>query len=107
MALAKSCKKTYINTTIIEDLLIQLKMYAVSEGKRLNDILEEAIQDLLDRRIREAERTMEKTEKGDLSLAELELFKQQRKLKSQRVDAELKKKSIHLPRKQRSPKNNP
>ena len=91
--MAKSPKKTYINTTIIEDLLIQLKMYAVSERKRLNEILEEAIQDLLDRRIREAERTMEKTEKGDLSLAELELFKQQRKLKSQRVDAELKKKS--------------
>ena len=68
-------------------------MYAVWEGKRLNEILEEAIQDLLDRRIREAERTMEKTEKGDLSLTELELLKQQRKLKTQRVDSELEKKS--------------
>jgi hypothetical protein len=68
-------------------------MYAVWEGKRLNEILEEAIQDLLDRRIREAERTMEKTQKGDLSRAELELLKQQQILKSQRMDAELKKKS--------------
>ena len=90
--MAKSPKKAYINTTIIEDLLIQLKMYAVSEGKRLNEILEEAIQDLLDRRIREAERAMEKTQKGDLSRAELELLKQQQILKSQRMDAELKKK---------------
>ncbi|MGD9040238.1 MAG: hypothetical protein PVH82_11430 [Desulfobacteraceae bacterium] len=55
--------------------------------------MEEAIQDLLDRRIREAERTMEKTQKGDLSRAELELLKQQQILKSQRMDAELKKKS--------------
>jgi hypothetical protein len=79
-------------------------MYAVSEGKRLNEILEEAIQDLLDRRIREAERTMEKTEKGDLSLAELELLKQQRKLESQRMDAELKKKPGPPSKKTKKPK---
>lgn len=91
--MAKSPRKAYINTTIKKDLLTQLKMYAVWEGKRLNEILEEAIQDLLDRRIREAERTMEKTQKGDLSRAELELLKQQQILKSQRMDAELKKKS--------------
>jgi hypothetical protein len=78
--------------------------FLVSEGKRLNEILEEAIQDLLDRRIREAERTMEKTEKGDLSLAELELLKQQRKLKSQRMDAELKKKSGPPSKKTKKPK---
>jgi hypothetical protein len=91
--LAKSPKKEYINTSIKKDLLMQLKMYAVWEGKRLNEILEEAIQDLLDRRIREAERAMEKTQKGHLSAAELELLNQQRKLRSQRMDAELKKKS--------------
>lgn len=82
-------------------------MYAVWEGKRLNEILEEAIQDLLDRRIREAERIMEKTQKGGLSPAESELLKQQRELKNQRMDAELKRNPVHLPKKQRSSKNNP
>jgi hypothetical protein len=102
--LAKSPRNAYINTTIKKDLLIQLKMYAVWEGKRLNEILEEAIQDLLDRRIREAERAMEKTEKGDSSPAELELVKQQRKLRSQRVDAELRKKSGPPSKKTKKPK---
>ena len=102
--MAKSPRKAYINTTIKKDLLTQLKMYAVWEGKRLNEILEEAIQDLLDRRIREAERTMEKTEKGGLSLTELELLMKQQELKSQRVDAELKKESGPLSKKTKKPK---
>ena len=39
--------KSYINTTITTDLLKSLKILAAQEGKRLNELLEEAIQDLL------------------------------------------------------------
>jgi hypothetical protein len=39
--------KTYLNTTVDTDLLKSLKMLAVQEGTRLNQLLEEAIKDLL------------------------------------------------------------
>jgi hypothetical protein len=42
-------KKTYINTTIDTDLLISLKVLAAQNGRRLNQMLEEAIQDLLEK----------------------------------------------------------
>ncbi len=40
-------KKTYINTTIDSELLTSLKVLAAQKGTRLNQLLEEAIQDLL------------------------------------------------------------
>jgi hypothetical protein len=39
--------KSYINTTVDTDLLKSLKMLAVQKETRLNQLLEEAIQDLL------------------------------------------------------------
>jgi hypothetical protein len=39
--------KSYINTTVNTDLLRSLKVLAAQEGFRLNQLLEEAIQDLL------------------------------------------------------------
>jgi hypothetical protein len=39
--------KSYINTTIDTELLKSLKMLAVQEGTKLNQLLEEAIKDLL------------------------------------------------------------
>ena len=39
-------RKSY-NTTIRADLMKQLKLLAVEEDRRQNDLLEEAIQDLL------------------------------------------------------------
>jgi hypothetical protein len=43
----KEPKKTYINTTVNADLLRSMKVLAAQEGVRLNQLLEEAIQDLL------------------------------------------------------------
>jgi hypothetical protein len=40
-------KKNYINTTVKNDLLISLKVLAAQKGMRMNQLLEEAIQDLL------------------------------------------------------------
>ncbi len=40
-------KKSYINTTVTTELLKSLKVLAAQEDKRLNTLLEEAIQDLL------------------------------------------------------------
>jgi hypothetical protein len=40
-------KKNYINTTVRNDLLISLKVLAAQKGMRMNQLLEEAIQDLL------------------------------------------------------------
>jgi len=40
-------KKKYINTTINEDLLRSLRVVAAQEGVKINQLLEEAIQDLL------------------------------------------------------------
>ena len=40
-------QKSYINTTVTTELLKSLKILAAQEGKRLNNLLEEAIQDLL------------------------------------------------------------
>ena len=40
-------KKSYINTTVATDILKSLKILAAQEGMRLNQLLEEAIQDLL------------------------------------------------------------
>ncbi len=43
----KKQEKIKINTTFNPDLVMQLKLLAVKKGKKLNDLLEEAIQDLL------------------------------------------------------------
>jgi hypothetical protein len=40
-------KKTYINTTIDSELLTSLKVLAAQRGNRINQLLEEAIKDLL------------------------------------------------------------
>jgi len=40
-------KKSYINTTIDEDVLKSLKILAVQEGVRMNNLLQEAIQDII------------------------------------------------------------
>jgi hypothetical protein len=40
-------KRVHYNTTIQEDLLKKLKFLAIEERKRQNDMLEEAIRDLL------------------------------------------------------------
>ncbi len=40
-------KRANYTTTLRKDLTRQLKMLAVSQDKRANDLLEEAIQDLL------------------------------------------------------------
>ena len=42
--------KTYINTTVNSDLLKSLRILAATEGKRMNQLLEEAIKDLLKKR---------------------------------------------------------
>ena len=45
--MADKQKKTYINTTIHTELFRAIKILAAEEGKRLNQLLEEAIQDLI------------------------------------------------------------
>jgi hypothetical protein len=45
--MADTPPKSYINTTITSALLTSLKVLAAQQGKRLNILLEEAIQDLL------------------------------------------------------------
>jgi predicted HicB family RNase H-like nuclease len=40
-------KKSYINTTVDTELLTSLKVLAAQRGNRLNQLLEEAIRDLL------------------------------------------------------------
>ena len=40
-------EKTYINTTVNTGLLRSLKVLAAQNGMRMNQLLEEAIQDLL------------------------------------------------------------
>ena len=45
--MAKAEEKSYINTTVNTDLLKSLKMLAVQKETRLNNLLEEAIKDLL------------------------------------------------------------
>jgi metal-responsive CopG/Arc/MetJ family transcriptional regulator len=47
-------KRVHYNTTIQEDLLKKLKFLAIEEGKRQNDLLEEAIQNLLKKYEKEA-----------------------------------------------------
>ena len=39
--------KSYINTTVDTELLKSVKMLAIQEGTRLNQLLEEAMRDLL------------------------------------------------------------
>lgn len=39
--------KSYINTTVTAELLKSLKVLAAQEGVRINQLLEEAIKDLL------------------------------------------------------------
>jgi len=45
--MSNTSEKSYINTTVTTHLLKSLKILAVQEGKRLNQLLEEAIRDLL------------------------------------------------------------
>jgi len=45
--MTNSPKKTYINTTVSDDLLRSLRVLAAQEGVRMNQLLEEAILDLL------------------------------------------------------------
>jgi hypothetical protein len=40
-------KKVFFNTTVSEDLIKQFKILAILRGKRQNQLLEEAIKDLL------------------------------------------------------------
>ncbi len=40
-------EKSYINTTVDTELLKSFKILAIELGKRQNDLLEEAMQDLL------------------------------------------------------------
>ena len=42
-------KRVHYNTTVEESLLKKLKFLAIEEGKRQNDLLEEAIRDLLEK----------------------------------------------------------
>ena len=42
-------KRVHYNTTIDEDLLKKVKFLAIEERKRQNDLLEEAIRDLLEK----------------------------------------------------------
>ena len=49
-------KKSYINTTITTALLKSLKILAAEESVRLNQLLEEAIQDVLKKYEEEDER---------------------------------------------------
>ena len=46
--------KTYINTTVDSIFLKYLKVLAAQEDKRLNQLLEEAIQDLLNKHEKES-----------------------------------------------------
>jgi len=39
--------RTHFNTTLDVDLLKQIRFLAIEKSKRVNDLLEEAIQDLL------------------------------------------------------------
>jgi len=45
--MAGSSNKSYINTTLNPGLLRSLKVLAAQKGMRLNQLLEEALQDLL------------------------------------------------------------
>jgi hypothetical protein len=45
--MAGSSNKSYINTTLNTGLLRSLKILAAQKGMRLNQLLEEALQDLL------------------------------------------------------------
>ena len=40
-------KKTVFNTSLDSELLIELKVLAIRQKKRINEIMEEAIRDLL------------------------------------------------------------
>ena len=46
-------KKVFFNTTVSENLIKEFKVLAVQQGKRQNQLLEEAIQDLLNKYERE------------------------------------------------------
>jgi len=45
--MGESSKKSYINTTLNTGLLRSLKVLAAKKGMRVNQLLEEALQDLL------------------------------------------------------------
>jgi hypothetical protein len=45
--MAEPSKKSYINTTLNTGLLRSLKILAAQKGMRLNQLLEEALEDLL------------------------------------------------------------
>jgi len=46
-------KKVFFNTTVSENLIKEFKVLAVQQGRRQNQLLEEAIQDLLNKYERE------------------------------------------------------
>jgi hypothetical protein len=52
--MVKTAGKTYINTTVDSDILRSLKVLAAQKDKRLNQLLEEAITDLLKKYEKEA-----------------------------------------------------
>ena len=45
--MSESSEKSYINTTLNTNLLRSLKVLAAQKGMRLNQLLEEAIKDIL------------------------------------------------------------
>ena len=49
-------KKIFFNTTVNEDLIKKFKVLAVMESKRQNELLEEAIQDILKKYEKEAKK---------------------------------------------------
>jgi len=52
--MVKTAGKTYINTTVDSNILRSLKVLAAQKDKRLNQLLEEAITDLLKKYEKEA-----------------------------------------------------
>jgi hypothetical protein len=52
--MVKTARKTYINTTVDSNILRSLKVLAAQKDKRLNQLLEEAITDLLKKYEKEA-----------------------------------------------------
>ncbi|NQY73747.1 MAG: ribbon-helix-helix protein, CopG family [Candidatus Margulisbacteria bacterium] len=43
-------KRVTVNTTLDEDLIKKVKILAIEEGKRMNDLIEEALQELISRK---------------------------------------------------------
>ena len=43
-------KRVTVNTTLDEDLIKKVNILAIEEGKRMNDLIEEALQELISRK---------------------------------------------------------